>query len=139
VAEIALVDTSVIVASINVRDPRHRECVRLFERAEFDRVFPMLCVAEVSHLLNRDVGPEAEAGFLESLLDEELVWPITEDLTRMVQLVRQYADFPLGGVDASIVALAERVGARTVFTLDRRHFLAIRPHHVEAFTLLPEL
>lgn len=57
----------------------------------------------------------------------------------MSALMQHYLDFPLGAVDASVVALAERLGATTIVTIDHRHFRAIRPAHVEAFTLLPEL
>jgi len=32
------------------------------------------------------------------------------DLDRMVELVEKYADFPLGLVDASVIAVAERFG-----------------------------
>ena len=56
---------------------------------------------------------------------------------RMSVLVAQYADFPLGGIDASVIALAERLGAPTVVTLDRRHFAAVRPRHRDAFELVP--
>jgi predicted nucleic acid-binding protein len=55
----------------------------------------------------------------------------------MAQLVVEYADFPLGGTDASVIALAERLDARVVVTLDRRHFSAVRPRHRDAFELLP--
>jgi predicted nucleic acid-binding protein len=55
----------------------------------------------------------------------------------MAELVERYADLPLGAVDASIVATAERLGEENVPTLDRRHFTVVRPAHVEAFTLLP--
>ena len=54
---------------------------------------------------------------------------------RRVQL--QYADFPLGGVDASVIAVAERFGVDQVATLDRRHFSVVKPAHVPALTLLP--
>ncbi len=40
--------------------------------------------------------------------------------------------------DASIVAIAERLGIRRIATFDRRHFTVVRPAHVETFTLLPE-
>jgi hypothetical protein len=33
--------------------------------------------------------------------------------TRIKPLVEEYADFPLGGTDASIVALGERLDARS--------------------------
>ena len=59
------------------------------------------------------------------------------DWLRIAQLVEQYRDLPLGTVDASIVAAAERLGVSTIATLDRHHFSAVRPRHVEAFELLP--
>jgi predicted nucleic acid-binding protein len=44
---------------------------------------------------------------------------------------------PLGAVDASVVATAERLGERALMTLDRRHFSVVRPRHTEAFEILP--
>ena len=59
------------------------------------------------------------------------------DLARITELVASYRNLPLGTVDASVVATAERLGIRTIATLDRRHFGVVRPAHVEAFELLP--
>jgi uncharacterized protein len=59
------------------------------------------------------------------------------DFERMGALVTTYADLPLGAVDASVIAVAERLGASVVLTIDRRHFSVVRPRHIEAFTLLP--
>jgi predicted nucleic acid-binding protein len=59
------------------------------------------------------------------------------DWVRVRALVRQYADLPLGGTDASMVALAERLGADRIATLDRRHFGVVRPDHAPALSLLP--
>jgi len=55
----------------------------------------------------------------------------------MAELAETYADFPLGGTDASVIALAERLGASVVITLDRRHFAAVVARHMPAFELLP--
>jgi len=63
--------------------------------------------------------------------------PTAADLERMAELVETYADLPLGTVDASVVATAERLGQAEVATLDHRHFTVVRPKHVQAFTLLP--
>ncbi len=57
----------------------------------------------------------------------------------MADLVRQYADFPLGTADASVIAVAERLGATHVATIYHRHFRAVRPAHCPAFELLPAL
>jgi len=51
--------------------------------------------------------------------------------------VGQYRDLPLGTVDASVVATAERLNAREIATLDRRHFTVVRPADIDDFTLLP--
>jgi uncharacterized protein len=59
------------------------------------------------------------------------------DWLRIAQLVEQYRELPLGTVDASIVAAAERLRISTIATLDRRHFSVVGPKHVEAFELLP--
>jgi uncharacterized protein len=85
------------------------------------------------------LGPEIEARFLDSLVAGEFeLEPVTlADLRRMAGLVRTYADFPLGAADASAVAVAERLGATRIATLDHRHFRVVRPAHCAAFELLP--
>jgi predicted nucleic acid-binding protein len=60
-------------------------------------------------------------------------------LPRMAELVRRYADFPLGAADASVIAVAERLKTTRIATLDHRHFRAVRPAHCDAFELLPVL
>jgi len=59
------------------------------------------------------------------------------DVARMAELAERYADLGLGGTDASLVALAERLGLTTLATFDRRHFTVVRPAHTPSFTLLP--
>ncbi len=59
------------------------------------------------------------------------------DWLRIAELIWAYRDFPLGTVDASVIATAERLGITSLATLDRRHFSAVRPAHVAAFELLP--
>ncbi len=59
------------------------------------------------------------------------------DWLRIAELVATYRDLRLGTVDASVVAAAERLGITELATLDRRHFRAVRPRHLEALTLLP--
>ena len=96
-------------------------------------------VAEVGYLLARIAGPKIEAAFLRSIVHQtvSIVDLQIEDYGRMAELVETYADFPLGTTDAAVVAVAERLGIAEIATLDRRHFHAVRPRHVDAFTLLP--
>ena len=91
------------------------------------------------YLLGQHAGSRVEASFLRSLADGTLTLAELQppDFRRMADLVEQYDNLPLGGSDASVVALAERLGVTTVMTLDRRHFSVVRPRHVATFTLLP--
>jgi uncharacterized protein len=91
-------------------------------------------------LLEREAGSKSEAAFLRLSPAGKLV-PVDvtiDDYERMAELVELYADWPLGGTDASLIASAERLRVTMVATLDRRHFSPIQPRHTQAFTLLPE-
>jgi predicted nucleic acid-binding protein len=59
------------------------------------------------------------------------------DYARVRQLVAQYADLGLSFVDASVVAVAERLRETTIATLDHRHFSVVKPVHCESFELVP--
>ena len=87
----------------------------------------------------KGLGPETEAGFLRSVGNGELAVEIlrAEDYLRAAELVRTYGDLRLGMVDASVVAVAERLGATTIATVNRRDFLVVRPRHATAFELVP--
>ncbi len=55
----------------------------------------------------------------------ELHAPDETELGRMAALMGKYQDLPMDFADASVVAAAERLGTRRVFTLDR-DFLVYR-------------
>lgn len=135
-------DTGPIVAAAPVGDDHHRECLDLFSglhRTNRSLLVPATVVAEVGYLLNRESGPTVEALFLTALADGDLT-PVDltgDDYRRAAELVTTYADLPLGTTDATVIAVAERLGVGEVATLDRRHFSVVRPRHVPVMTLLP--
>ena len=100
---------------------------------------PQLVLAEASYFVAKQLGTVAEASFLRELSRASLeLHPLEgDDLSRMAELIETYADLRLGTVDASVIATAERLGATTIATLDRRHFTVVRPNHVDAFELVP--
>jgi predicted nucleic acid-binding protein len=79
----------------------------------------------------------AEADFLAVLARQEFeLVPLTaSDFSRAAELTRKYSDWPLGAVDASVIAVAERFGDSDVATTDRRHFYAVA--EARSFTLHP--
>jgi predicted nucleic acid-binding protein len=99
----------------------------------------VLVVTEVVYLLGTRLGAEAEVRFLGSLAGGELLVEHVHasDWLRVAELVWTYRNLPLGTVDASVVAAAERLGVTTVATLDRRHFGVVQPSHAPALDLVP--
>jgi predicted nucleic acid-binding protein len=133
-------DTGPLFAAADVDDRDHARCVLLMQRTPPPLLMPAPVLTEVGYLLEREKGAQAEAAFLRSIrAGQVMMVPLNAaDLDRMVELVETYSDFPLGLVDASVVAVAERLKASTVATLDTRHFSVVRPKHLSAFRLLPE-
>jgi predicted nucleic acid-binding protein len=134
---LAVVDAGPLYATADADDQDHDSCRSVLERADLRLVLPALALAEATYFVGRRLGARAEATFLRGLEGWDVEGPAPQDFTRMAQLVETYADFPLGGTDASVIALAERTGAEILITLDRRHFAAVTPSHCEGFQLLP--
>ena len=105
------------------------------------RIWPVTaCVAvETAWMIESRLGPTAEAAFVGSIAARELavIDLTTEDWARRAELIAGYHDLGLGLVDASVVAIAERLGVTTVATLNRRDFTVVRPAHCAAFRLIP--
>lgn len=134
----AVLDTGPLLAAASRRDLQHDVCARLLARKDLTIIVPLFVIVETAFLIGSRVGPDAESRFLVRAGGLDLDYPYPDDWPRIASLVQRYRDFPLGGIDASIVATAERLGSSTILTLDRRHFQAVRPGHVAAFDLLPE-
>lgn len=134
---LAVLDAGPLIAVADTQDPHHAACLAVMQRRDLRFVLPALAIAEATYLIEHRGAPRVEAAFLRAIASYDVEAPAPEDWPRMADLVERYEDFPLGGTDASVVALAERLGTPTVITLDRRHLGAIRPNYVEALELLP--
>ncbi len=132
-------DAGPIYAAADVDDAHHAECLQLLEQTPGPLLVPVLVVTELAYLLGSRLGPEAEVRFLGSLATGELLVEhvSASDWIRIAELVWTYRYLPLGTVDASLVAAAERLEVVSVATLDRRHLGVVRPRHAPAFDLLP--
>jgi len=134
-----LVDAGPLYAYIDADDAHHHDCLALLASHPGPLAVPLLVVAEVAHLVGTRLGADAEVRCLGDLAGRAFATvPVEDDdWLRIAELVSRYRDLPLGTVDASIVATAERLGVATIATLDRRHFGVVRPVHVPAFELIP--
>jgi len=135
----ALVDTGILYALADKGDAWHRRAAASVVGFPGRLMVPASVIPEACYLLNSSLGPFAETAFLVALNNREMsVEQVTApDMIRIVEILKQYADANIGFVDASLIAVAERLGINTILTTDRRHFSLTNPAHCSAFTLLP--
>ncbi len=134
-----VVDTGPLLAALDQADPDHQACAELLSEATEDLVVPTLVLAEVDYWCHERLGPDAWLAVLDDVVDGvyRVEHPTAADFTRCRALQDRYADLRLGVVDASIVALLERLGEDKLASLDHRHFSVVRPTHVAGFVVVP--
>jgi hypothetical protein len=132
-----LLDTGALYALADADDDWHIPVRDFLKRERQSLLVPVTVIPEVAYLMRKRLGAAVETRFAESLAaDEVAVENLTaRDLARCAELLHLYGF--LGFVDASIVAMAERLKVRSLVTTDRRGFARVRPTHVAAFQLLP--
>ena len=133
-----ILDTSALLSALFSDQRHHTECAEVLTAAG-SRVLSPFVLAEVDYLILRSAGVGAET----ALLDEvgrgayELAHFSEQDVAAASEVVGRYADLGIGLADASLVVLAAQRRTRDIFTLDERHFRALRAADGKAFRLLP--
>jgi predicted nucleic acid-binding protein len=135
-----ILDTGPIYASADRRDAYHAACKALIDHTPETLVIPAPVLVEADYLFRRWLHPGMSLRLLDDILGGAFEIEALEppDYARIRDICSRYEDSDIGFVDASVVALAERLGEDKIATLDHRHFRIIRPRHVDAFRLLPE-
>jgi uncharacterized protein len=134
-----LCDTGPLVALIDEDDPKHFLCDATLDDLGDDTLLTTwACLTEALYLANRIGGLPAQERIWEFLSTGLVVLasPTETDWQRARQLMRQYADAPMDFADATLVAVAERLGVRRIFTIDR-HFRAYRINGKDYFDIVP--
>jgi predicted nucleic acid-binding protein len=134
-----LCDTGPLVALLDENDPAHLECVDIlsnFPSGPLYTTWP--CVAEAMYLLHRNFGFPAQEALWNMIDNGRVSLSALEnrDVINMRDLMRLYRDTPMDLADASLVAVAERLKTKRIFTLDR-HFHVYRFKGKHAFEVLP--
>ena len=135
---IAIVDAGPLYAAADIADSDHAAALTVLGRPDLQLVIPALAPAEAIYLVERRFGSRVAANFLRGLASFDVEAPAPEDRPRIAEHVEQYADFPLGSTDASVVALAARLETDVVITLDRRHFSAFGRDTAKLCACLPD-
>jgi uncharacterized protein len=134
----AIADTGFVVAFLNQGDASH-QAVKAIYLQQRSIVLPQTVLAEVAYLVGKAAGSSAVAAFLQGMGQSRFGLMALEapDVVRTAEILRLYEDSRIDFVDATVMAMAERLGIIQVLTLDQRDFRLFQPRHCPAFELLP--
>ena len=120
-------DTGAIVALVDGDDRYHSVIRALYDADPVAWVIPWAALAEIDYLLGAHVGRKAQDAFLADVADGAFAveWGRPEDLARANALHVKYRALQLGLVDGAVIAVAERLRAKAIATLDVRHIGAV--------------
>jgi predicted nucleic acid-binding protein len=122
---VIVLDTSAILALLDVDDPDHARSADALRGEAPPFVVPAGILGEVGYLIEAKLGVAAVVDFTRDLALRTLSLDRGEDdFARIAELVDRYAELRLGFADASVIACAERSGRR-VLTLDFRDFVPV--------------
>lgn len=135
-----IVDTSALLAYFDANEPAHAAVARAVDGTDESLVVSPYVVAELDHLVLTRHGSAAEHAVLDELASGAwLLADFGEARVRAArEIVRAYADVPIGIVDASLAVLAHEHRTDRILTLDRRHFSVLRLPGGPPFRILPE-
>ena len=115
-----LTDAGPLIAIIDADEPDHAACMEVLDVVTVPLVTTWPAFTEAMYLLARAGGARGQRALWRLVRTGRL---LVADLSpasvdRSARLMDQYADRPMDLADATLVALAEERGDRTIFTLD---------------------
>jgi predicted nucleic acid-binding protein len=121
-----VVDTGPLVALFDKKDAEHDRCLRVLQSLREPLLTTIPVLTEAFYML----GPaSSESDRLRDFIERRgmSLWFFDDaSLNRAFELMEVYADHPMDLADASLVACAELLRTRKVFTVDRRDFETYR-------------
>lgn len=133
-----LCDASALIALINENDDNHNRCAAALSTLQAPLVTTWSCFTEAMHLLGRYGGWLAQQELWGYVADQLLVLHLSDEVEqeRMGKLMEQYRDVPMDLADASLVAAAETLNQKLIFTLDRDFYIYRLPNN-QPFDVVP--
>jgi len=124
---VIVADTGAIVALIDRDDKHHEAMVALFERDPTAWVLPWAILPEVDYLIARYLGDAVATAFMTDVAHGAFTieWGDDTDTRRALEIRERYRSLKLGLVDSVVAAVAERLRATAIATIDLRDFSAL--------------
>jgi predicted nucleic acid-binding protein len=135
---LTLTDAGPLIAIIDADEPDHEACLVALETLDLPLVTTWPAFTEAMYLLGRAGGIHGQHALwrLRSTGRLVLVDLSSTSVERAARLMNQYSDRPMDLTDATLVALAEERGERTIFTLDS-DFQIYRIRGRQRFAVIP--
>ncbi len=136
--KITISDTGFVVALLNQSDIKHSDVVAIYQNYQ-QILLPQTVLAEVAYLVGRSAGVSTVAAFLKGLSASRFhLIPLSEtDVIRVSEILEEYKDSRIDFVDATVMAITERLKITLILTLDQRDFRLFRPKHCQSLEILP--
>ena len=122
-----LADTGPLYAANDRQDEHHRRALRELHRFSDERteiLIPYPILLEAYSLVLYRLGRQAAIGWLDEVSESLFVNPAAEDYSQGLMTVRKFPDQRITMVDATVAAMATRMGVK-VWTYDH-HFDEMR-------------
>jgi predicted nucleic acid-binding protein len=125
---VIVADTGAILALIDTGDRHHAAIREIYEDRPDNWLLPWAILPEVDYLVGSELGARAQEAFLADVAEGSFAveYGKHEDVVRAHAIDRKYRALGLGLVDAVVIAIAERVRADAIATVDLRHFGAVK-------------
>jgi predicted nucleic acid-binding protein len=125
---VIVADTGAVVALLDADEEHHRVLRALFEAAPHHWVLPWAILPEVDYILATKLGARAEETFLADLADGRFTveWGRDDDVETANRICVKHRSLRLGLVDGVVIAVAERLNADAIATLDLRDFSSVK-------------
>ncbi|MDE0075442.1 MAG: PIN domain-containing protein [Gammaproteobacteria bacterium] len=120
-------DTSALLGLLDRRSRSHGALAEAFHACRERWVLPWAILPELDYMIPRALGAAVYRAFQADLEEGcfAVEWGGWADVRRALELDRAYGGLSLGLVDGVVMAVAERLEAEAIATLDLRDFGAV--------------
>ena len=133
-----ILDTSAVLGLMDKKYKKHEYLKKIFTEKDNIYILPSTTISEICYMLNSRFGSKIELIFLQEIIKTSFQLELLKDtdIIRIIEILKKYDTLNIGYVDASIVAIAERLKINKILTLDRKHFEVVVPRGFDCFDIL---
>lgn len=117
---VAILDSGFLYATTDKDDAHYHAVTETLKNFHGRLILPVTILVETAYLIHAHLGHSAMRDFVQKLSATSLQFEslMPADLSRIHELLSIYADMELDFVDASMVAITERLDIQQILTVD---------------------